>query len=130
MALPAIKPVLKRVDLAPISAARAAENSECVSRSNLTIGKGLKIFFGLDDPQYRVVVGSFKKVDDANALAAKVNAEDPAIKASVFGKAPCNDYYAVTVGGGAFLPIEQAKKLQSKALDIDGVPGAYLSPER
>jgi len=64
------------------------------------------------------------------ALAAKVNEDAPSILATVVDKAPCNDFYAVTVGGGSYLSVDQAKRLQSKALGINSVSGAYLSPER
>ena len=91
---------------------------------------GLKSFFGLDDPQYRVVIGSFKKPDDAKTLASKVNAADPTLKAVVAEPAPCNEFYAVAVSGGEFLPPETARKIQAKALKLDGISGAFLSPER
>jgi hypothetical protein len=84
----------------------------------------------LDDQQYRVVVGSFKNDADANVLAKKINDGVPSLKTSVVGKAPCKDYYAVAVGGGAYFSLEKAKNLQSNALEVDGVTGAYLSPER
>jgi hypothetical protein len=128
MAFPAIKPLIKRVDLFPISEARA--DDPCSYRSNFTVGKGLKSFFGLDDPQYRVVVGSFKKPDDAMTLASRVNAADPTLKAVVSDPAPCNDFYAVAVGSGEFFPTETARKVQAKALKVDAISGAYLSPER
>jgi hypothetical protein len=128
MAFPAVKPLIKRVDLFPISEARA--DDACSYRARFTVGKGLKSFFGLDDPQYRVVIGSFKKPDDAKTLASKVNAADPTLKAVVAEPAPCNEFYAVAVSGGEFLPPETARKIQAKALKLDGISGAFLSPER
>jgi len=128
MAFPAVKPLIKRVDLFPISEARA--DDACSYRASFTVGKGLKSFFGLDDPQYRVVIGSFKKPDDAKTLASKVNAADPTLKAVVAEPAPCNEFYAVAVSGGEFLPPETARKIQAKALKLDGISGAFLSPER
>jgi hypothetical protein len=128
MAFPAIKPLIKVVDLFPISEARA--DDLCSYRATYSVGKGLKSFFGLDDPQYRVVIGSFKKPDDAKLLASKVNAADPTLKAVVAEPAPCNDFYAVAVSGGAFLPPDAARKVQAQALKLDGIDGAYLSPER
>ena len=112
------------------SPAYAAETYVSCDGPPLTLAQGLKNFFGIDDPRYRVVVGSFKKADDAKALAAKVNEDAPSILATVVDKAPCNDFYAVTVGGGSYLSVDQAKRLQSKALGINSVSGAYLSPER
>jgi hypothetical protein len=113
----------------PAYAAESTQSS-CDQSGQITLGKGLKSFFGIDDPRYRVVVGSFKKIDDAKALAAKVNADDPSAKATVGEKAPCNDFYPVAVGNGDYFSVDQAKRLQSKVLQYDSVNGAYLSPER
>jgi hypothetical protein len=76
------------------------------------------------------VIGSFKKPDDAKTLASKVNAADPTLKAVVAEPAPCNEFYAVAVSGGGFLPPETARKVQAKALKLEGISGAFLSPER
>jgi len=129
MALPALKPLVKRVDISLISSAYASDNSPCTDRARFTVGKGLKSFFGLDDPQYRVVIGSFQKIEDAKVFAQKINGTDGTLKAVVGEKAPCNDFYAVTVNDGKFLSLDQAKRLQNRVLSTDGVTGAYLSPE-
>jgi hypothetical protein len=101
----------------------------CSDADNLTLSKGLKSFFGLEDLRYRVVVGSFKKIDDAKIFAGKVNAEDPTIKAVVGEKAPCSDFYSVIVNNGEFVSPEYAKQIQSKVLKFDSVNGAFLSPK-
>jgi len=50
------------------------------------------------------------------ALAAKVNEDAPSILATVVDKAPCNDFYAVTVVAALTSVWIKAKRLQSKAL--------------
>jgi hypothetical protein len=76
------------------------------------------------------VIGSFKKPDDAKTLASMVNTADPSLKAVVADPVPCNDFYAVAVSGGEFLPPETARKVQARALKLDVINGAFLSPER
>jgi hypothetical protein len=133
VALPAAGSLIDKTKLSGLVApAYAAESSvaPCPDYRQLTLSKSLKSFFGLDNPQYRVVVGSFKSDVDASLLAKQINDGTPSLKASVVGKAPCNDHYAVTVGDGAYFSLEKAKSLQSHALEVEGVTGAYLSPER
>jgi hypothetical protein len=124
-ALPGLNKLIKRVDIAPISVAYAADNAACIN-ANFSIGKGLKQFFGLEETSYRVVVGSFKRISDAQALADKLNKEDPSLKAFVGERAPCNDFYPVIVGPSVST-IEQAQKTQDKVLTLESVPGAYIS---
>ncbi len=129
MAAPALKPLVKMGEVSFISTANAATSDNCNDRAGFTVAKGLKNFFGLNDPQYRVIIGSFKRAEDANAFARKVNDGSPELKAVVVGKAPCNDHYAVSAGNGEYLAPSDAKKLQAKVLEVDGIAGAFLSPE-
>jgi MFS family permease len=126
-ALPGLAKLAKRVEISPISTAYAqAADGGCKVDFGYSVGDGLKQFFGLDDSGYHVVVGSFKRYSDAQALVSKINSEDSSLKAAVGDKAPCNDYYAVIVGPTAST-LDEAKKIQSKVLKLDSVPAAYIS---
>lgn len=124
MALPAVKPLLKRVDLSPISISYAA-NEDCRAKP-ISFGAGLRAFFNLDEPRYRVIVGSFKRPEEAAQFAAKLNAENKGLRAFVGERAPCNEYYPVVVGDD--LNQRDAKRLQDQVLEMTSVTGAYLSP--
>jgi hypothetical protein len=124
MALPVLKPLLRKVDIAPISVAYAAEDSSC--ERDKTFVTGLKDFFGLNDPRFHVVVGSFKRREDAAALVAKINAEDPSFGAFVGIPAPCNPHSAVVVSQP--LTLSEAKKVQERARKLNSVDDAFLSP--
>jgi hypothetical protein len=125
-ALPGFARLVKRVDLAPITVAYAEEQSICDWQTNISLGRGLKQFFGLDFANYRVVVGSFKNRSDAIALANKINDKDRSFGAFVDEKAPCNEFYPVIVGPRS-TTLEQAKKVQDKVLNLDFIPGAFVS---
>lgn len=127
-AMPSVFTLVERKvsELAPISTAQAAENPSCDQRGTLSWIDGVKLFFGADQPRYRVIVGSFKNPSDAAALVAKVNAEDPSLHAFVGQPAPCNPFYAVVVS--PYLPAAEAKRVQDRVLQLDSVTGAYLSP--
>lgn len=125
-ALPGIKNLLKRVDLAPISTAYAANEKECNDNSDITIFGGLKDFFGLTDAGYRVVIGSVKKPTDADAIINKVKSQDPSLKVSVGERAPCNDFYPVIVGP-ATNSLTEAKKLQTKVQKLDIGADTFIS---
>jgi hypothetical protein len=92
------------------------------------LGDGIKLWFGIgrDEQKYRVVVGSFKKPEDALLAATKINKTAPDLKAFVGEKAPGNDYYAVVISD--FLTYPDAKKVLERASKIDAVDDAYLSP--
>lgn len=124
-ALPGINKFIKMVDIAPISEAYAADKTTCFN-PNLSLVAGLKQFFGLDENSYRVVVGSFKDRNTAQALADKLNKEDYSLRAFVGERAACNDFYPVIVGAAA-TTLEQAQKTQDKVLTLEFVPGAYIS---
>jgi SPOR domain len=124
-ALPGISKFIKMADMAPISIAYAAEKPIC-DDVNFSFATGLKKFFGLEETSYRVVVGSFKRTNDAQALADKLNKEDPSLKAFVGERAPCNEFYPVIVGPASGT-LEQAQKTQNKVLTLEFVPGAYIS---
>jgi hypothetical protein len=113
-------------ELGLITMAQAAEPPACDQGNNLTVLQGLKLFFGVNQPRYRVVVGSFKNPNDAAELVAKVTAEDPSLHAFVGQPAPCNPYYAVVVSQP--LPPDEAKRVQDKVLQLNSVTGAFLSP--
>src|ERR1700733_13373116 len=126
-AIPTIGNFLKRADISPISIAYAQEqNPSCDNIKNFTIWDGLSQYLGLREPHYRVVVGSFKKWDDAAAFANKINAQDSTLHASVGEKAPCNDFYAVIVGPLSS-SLADAKQLQSKVQKLDFGANAYVS---
>jgi len=124
-ALPGINKLIKRVEIAPISVAYAAEQNQCDDiPSSLVIS--LKQFFGLDENGYRVVVGSFKNSKDAQNFADKLNTEDSSLKAFVGDRAPCNEFYPVIVGPSA-TTLDQARNIQAKVLKLQSVPGAFIS---
>jgi hypothetical protein len=123
-ALPGIKYVLKKLTLAPISVSYAASQPNC-EQANFTFLSGLRDFFGLADG-YHVVAGSFRRYQDALALANRINAEDPSLSAFVGERMPCNDYYPVIVGS-SYAALFEAKKTLNKALKLDSVPGAFIS---
>jgi hypothetical protein len=129
-AMPSVFAVVERKvsELAPISTAQAAENTSCDQGGTLSWVDGLKLFFGADEPRYRVIVGSFKSPSDATALVAKVNTEDPSLHAFVAQPAPCNPYYAVVAS--PYLPAAEAKRVQDHVLKLESVSGAFLSPYR
>lgn len=124
--LPVAIKFLKRVDLSPISSAYAQESKPCDDITRFTILDGLKQFFGLDEPGYRVVVGSFKRTSDAQAFANKINSEDSSLNAFVGNRAPCNDFYPVIVGPYSS-SLYDAKKTLNKALALESKPSAYIS---
>ena len=128
MALPGLRPLLNKLADVSISSAYAAEDHlGCSAELNkVSFGEGLKAFFGLDEPRYRVVVGSFKKPDDGSALVNKIKAADPTLQAFVGQKMPCNEYYPVIVSD--YVKASEAKKIQEQVLKLDFIPGAYLSP--
>jgi hypothetical protein len=125
-ALPGINKLMKRVDIAPISVAYGATDTTTCNEPNFSILTGVKQFFGLDETAYRVIAGSFKSRYEAEALANKINKEDPSLAAFVGERAPCNEFYPVIVGPPAST-LEEAKKTESKALKLDSIPGAYIS---
>jgi hypothetical protein len=88
--------------------------------------EGVKLFFGADEPRYRVVVGSFKNPEDATKLVEKINAADPTIHAFVAKPVLCNPFYAAVAS--QYLPPTEAKRVQERVLKLDGVEGAFLSP--
>lgn len=124
-ALPGINKLIKRVDIAPISVAYAAEQNQCDDITNSLV-ISLKQFFGLDENGYRVVVGSFNNLRDAQNFADKLNTEDSSLKAFVGDRAPCNEFYPVIVGPSA-TTLDQAKNIQAKVLKLQSVPGAFIS---
>jgi hypothetical protein len=125
-ALPGLAKLVKRVDLAPITVAHAEEQPTCDWQTKISLGRGLKEFFGLDFANYRVVVGSFKNHSDAVALAKKINDKDRSFGAFVDEKAPCNEFYPVIVGPRS-TTLEDAKRIQEKAFGLDFIPGAFVS---
>jgi len=129
-ALPGLQRLLLRADIAPISTAFAQSQSQagCNDWSSFSLTRGLSQFFRLDNANYRVVVGSFKTLNDAQAQANKINAAEPSLRAFVGEKAPCNDFYPVIVGPPS-TTLEEAKKIQDKVLSLDtiSIPGAYIS---
>jgi hypothetical protein len=127
-ALPSVLPFVERKaeDHAAIAIAKAAEPTSCDHQDDLTFVQGLILFFGADEPRYRVIVGSFKNPDDAGALVAKLDAEAPSIHAFVGQPAPCIPFYAVIVS--QYLSANEAKRVQDKVMQLNSVTGAYLSP--
>jgi hypothetical protein len=127
MALPGIgKVLIKYVDLAPISSAYAQTQPTCPTPS-FSISIGLKQFFRIEDPKnYRVVVGSFKNLSDAQALVNRINASDTSLHPFVADKYPGNDFYAV-IAGPSSTTLDEAQKIQNKVLTLDYIPGAFIS---
>jgi hypothetical protein len=126
-AMPSVFGMIDRnASVAFISPAYAQNEPSCDPRANLSFLDGVKLFFGANEPRYRVIVGSFKDPSDAAQLAAKVNAEDPTVHAFVGNPAPCNPYYAVVAS--PFLPAGAAKRAQDRVLQLNSVSGAFLSP--
>jgi hypothetical protein len=107
--------------------AQTVSSPECVGDGPFF--KGLKQFWGWRDSivGYSVVVGSYKEPAQAAAKVAAVNAEDSSMKAHVGPRRCDNDYYPVVVGDMA-TSLEQAKKLQAKAENLNAVEDAYISP--
>jgi hypothetical protein len=133
-ALPGAKKLLKMADI-PIGSAYAQTQSLPYSCKlpPVTIVGGIKQFLRLDDNNtasdaggYRVVVGSFKDLSAAQALATKINSNDPSLHPSVSDRYQGNDYYAVVVGPPS-TTLDEAKKIQSKVLSLDYIPGAFIS---
>jgi hypothetical protein len=118
-ALTDIGSLLKRADIEPISSAYAqTENQHCDDLGNFTVGNAFTQYLGISAIHYRVVVGSFRKWDDAVALATKINNEDTVFHATVADRAPCNDYYPVIVGTLSS-SLGDAKSLLSKVQKTD-----------
>jgi hypothetical protein len=126
-AMPSVLTFVERKveDHAAIAMAKAAEPTLCDHQNDLTFVQGLMLFFGANEPRYRVIVGSFKNPDDAGALVAKLDAEAPSIHAFVGQPEPCNPFYAVIVS--QYLPANEAKRIQDKVTQLNSVTGAYLS---
>jgi SPOR domain len=131
-ALPGAGKLFKRfAEITPISTAYAADRltmaedaKSCDDIRNITVFDGLKKFLGLDESGYRVVVGSFKRPDDARGLVNKINSESPTLSVFVGDRAPCNDFYPVIVGPYT-TTLYEAKKIQTQI--IKSVPDAYIS---
>jgi hypothetical protein len=124
-ALPALKPLIRKLSMfAPISAAHAADEASC--KDVLTVAGGLRTIFNLDDKRYRVVVGSYKRPEEAAELAARVNKEDSSLRAFVGQPQPCNPYYAVVVS--PYVSEQEARKVLERATQLKSVSGAFLSP--
>jgi hypothetical protein len=132
MALPGIKPLINKIAEVTVSSAYASDDltvcSDTSARaSSVSFGQGLKAFFGLDEPRYRVVVGSFKNQGEGTSLANRIKSADPTLKAYVGERAPCNEYYPVIVSDYVSAP--EAKRIQEKVLKLGFVAGAFLSPQ-
>lgn len=123
MALPGLKPLFRISDLSPISIALAADEYDCKPKP--TLSSEVRSFFNLDDKRFRVVVGSFKRPEDANELAGRVNAEASDLKAFVGAPQPCNPYYAVVVS--PYLPEAEARVYLERAMKLKSVSSAFLS---
>lgn len=132
-ALPGAKKLIKMADI-PIASAYAQTQAspDSCKLPPVTIIGGIKQFLRLDDNGnngsggYRVVVGSFKDYNSAEALAAKINSNDPSLHPSVADKFQGSDYYAVVVGPPS-ATFDEAKKIQSKVRSLDYIPGAFIS---
>ncbi len=124
-ALPGFAKLVKRVDIAPITMAYASDGSKC-DEAQFSLGTGVLQFFGLTKSGYRVVVGSFKDTNEAQALAEKINKQDSTLHAFVGERAPCNEFYPVIVGP-ATSTLAEAQKTETKVLKLESIPGAYIS---
>jgi hypothetical protein len=93
-----------------------------------TVLDGIKEVLGWDaiSPNYWVVAGSYLSRDVAEQRARSINEEDPTMKAFVGKQRPGNKYFPVIVG--EFTNREEAEKLLARALDLESVAKAYLSP--
>ena len=111
-------------DLLPVSSAYAQspvpENPESVS-----IAQGLRLWFNLTEPKYRVVVGSFKNKTEAALRAEVINKSAPDLGAFVGQKMPNNDFYPVIVGG--FVPVSEALRIKERVLKSNLAQDAFLS---
>lgn len=125
MAVPGFAKFIKRADLAPISIAYAqTSGNPCAPL--FSVSDGLKQFFRIENPTYRVIVGSFKSNDDAKSFAAKVNTADSSLNAIVGDRALCNDYYPVFVGSST-TSLDTAKQVQKQANQLNFISDAYIS---
>lgn len=124
-----------------VSIAHAAESGD--STRPPRIGDGIRVFFGLQpvdirsidaERRYWVIVASERNRDDAEAVAASINASVPEFDAFVGARRPGNEFYPVIIGGkDAFVPYDEAMALRSRAVET-GVADedSYLSdfPDR
>lgn len=110
------------------------EPSSTVIKEKTVIDKvtdGVKFFFGYGKKikQYWVIVGSYTDEKEAEKFANLINQKDKSLKAFVGLKIPPNKYYPVIVGGySGYLPYSTAEQLRQKALELDIINDAYLSP--
>ena len=87
---------------------------------------GIKVLLGLEnleDKRYWVIVGSRQDLAEAKAYAAEINRIDPSLQAFVSDRRPGNPNYPIIVGGpDAYLPLDEARKLQAKAQRVSIIP--------
>ena len=88
---------------------------------------GVGVFFGYGKApeRYWVIVGSFKKQDDARKFADEINRSDKNLGAWIGLKIPPNDFYPVIVGEYSYLG--EARKIKKRALQNPLIKEAYLS---
>jgi hypothetical protein len=125
------KAVQTLADYWSISSAYAqAESIHITKNESVSVIEGIKLFLNITqpEPKYRVIVGSFKSQTEAALKAQAINVEAPRFKAFVGERMPNNEFYPVVVSD--YLPLSQALKVQSNALKLKAVEGAYLSPYR
>lgn len=91
------------------------------------IKEGVGLFFGYGKVQQRywVIVGSYKKKQDARDFVDKINEEDGSLQAFVGIKVPPNEYYPVIVG--EYSSLAEAQKLRDQALKTEAITDAFLS---
>lgn len=113
--------------LAPVTAAHAQAPVEERERTVLDrIEKGVGYFFGYgrEVKNYWVVVGSFPDRDQAQKKADEINRESSDLSAFV-GFQSKQGIWPVIVGYGTY---GEAKTIKEKALNLDSVDDAFLSP--
>lgn len=78
-----------------------------------------------DVRRYWVVVGSYDAKEDAEKFTKEINRTDPTLDAFV-GLSNVRGFYPVIVGGAASLT--KAKELKRKALQLEIIKDAFISP--
>jgi SPOR domain len=88
---------------------------------------GVKEVLGIDriEPRYWVIVASKTSRNGAQAVADKINREDPSMRAFVGKRQPNNSYFPVIVGD--FNETSAAEYLKQRALNLNSINEAYLS---
>jgi len=112
-----------------VSTAYAAD-AAADSGEKVSIGNGLKLFFGIgkDEERYHVVAGSYKSKTDAALVAEKIIKKEPLLPVFIGERRPNNEFYPVIVG--TYSSYSEAAKIKDKVKDLNLTPEPYLTPYR